>query len=207
MSMTGRTDLFKIISILVVLVLPTLILLAYGLVLLASNLSALLISVNEWWLYLIVVALGICFLPLPPFSKKCASSFYKFYTAFVRRLFSKNPQGFVIQDKVEMNSCHNTAFDDPTADLPMIQPPPPSENELISCRCESLPSARLSVPPDPGHLISIFKSKFFFFKSFLAGCLFFIRRFLGSFFGMLLRIGGEIVHSGKLKIINYWTFR
>lgn len=107
--MTSRTHFFNSISILVVLVLPTLILLGFAIILLASYLSKLLISVNEWWLHLIVIAIGICFLPLPPLTKKCATSFYKFYIAFVQRLFSEAPQIFVIQDKVNLNSCHKTA--------------------------------------------------------------------------------------------------
>ncbi len=199
--MTSRTHFFNSISILVVLVLPTLILLGFAIILLASYLSKLLISVNEWWLHLIVIAIGICFLPLPPLTKKCATSFYKFYISFVQRLFSKEPQSFVIQDKVDLNSSQKTAFDDYTANLLIIPPPTHCNNESASPRCESLLSSCSSLPSDPGHLIPTFKSESFIFQSFLAGCL---DRFLVSSFVMLSRIGGEIVHSCNFKIINYW---
>jgi hypothetical protein len=205
--MASRSRFFNSISILVVLVLPTLILLGYAIILLVSYLSELLISVNEWWLYLTIIFLSICILPLPPFTKKCASSFYKFYIAFVRRLFSKAPQSFVIQDKVDLNSCDETTFDDPTSNLPILPPPTHCNNESTSRRCESLPSTCSSVPPDLGPLIPTSKSESFFFRSFLAGCLFFFDRVLVSSFVMLSRIGGEIVHSCKFKIINFWAFR
>lgn len=205
--MTSRNRLFKNISILVVLVLPTLILLGYAIIILMFYLSALLISVNEWWLYLIFIFTSISVLPLPPFTKKCANSLYQLYITFVQRHFSKAPQGFVIQDKVDLNSCHETAFDDSTADLPMLPLPTHYNNESASRRSESLPSSCSSLPSDPGQVSPTFKSESFFFQSFLAGCLFVINRFLVSSFRIFSRIGGEIVHSCKFKIINYWVFR
>jgi hypothetical protein len=207
MMMTSRTHFFKNISILVMLVLPTLILIGYGLTLFTSYVSALLISVNEWWLYLIAIYIGILVVPLPPLTKNCAKSLHKVYAIFVQRFFSKGTQVFVIQDKVDLNSCQRTAFDDSTSDLPIIPPQTHSSIESASNRYESLSAFRSSVPSDPGHLISTFNSEFFLFKSFIAGCLFCVNRFVDSSFGMLARIGGEIVHSGKLKIKNYWIFR